>query len=114
MTSENPDDIHELYRECGALNRIDFCRVGTNDIFTHDLVSSQSIRRNENESDDKSSLSSESELIINCDLSGLSDIQRVTGMPFDIFRSKIVDHFDTMLSQNKIQWTKMHKTIKSL
>ena len=101
-----PRSIHELYRNHGELNQLDFSGVGTNNVFVHDNFQTAEFETMESDSDE--SLEETQEPTVD---GSICEVSRLTR---DVFRSKLVEHFDILFQQRKIVWPKSNRRQQSL
>ena len=100
-----PRSIHELYRNYGELSQLDFSGVGTNNVFVHNF---QTAEFETMESDSDESLEEIQEPTVDGSICEVSRLNR------DVFRSKLVEHFDILFQQRKIVWPKSNRRQQSL
>ena len=102
-----PASIHELHREYGPLNSVDLSTTGINNVFTHNNFVTDNIQNQE--SDDESQTEEDGFAPDEAD-----SIREVRMLPFEYFRSKLVEHFDIKFEQKKLIWPKLIRKEQSL
>ena len=90
--SDMPNAVHESYHEYGNLNEIDFSSVGNNNLRLFDNFNTESINDSEDENDFVSQ-------VVNLAVPNYCSARRATDLPFEYFRSKLVEHFDILFTK---------------
>ena len=104
VPTDMPRHVHELHKDYGNLNDIDFATVGSNNL--HAFEKNSTDENAEVESDDEE----ETNVQIPMDV---HSTKNASDLPFDFFRSKLVEHFDMLFQSKKISWPKMGIVQKS-
>ena len=102
-----PNAVHELCREHGNLNEIDFSSVGNKNLSAYDNFNTESI----NDSDDENEFVAQ---VTNLAIPNDNSARRVTDLPLEHFRSKLVEHLDILFTKNELKWPRCNRRQQSL